>query len=454
MLDLAIVNGTLIDPERRTALPGFIGVEGERIACVGSGPAPAALAVIDADGAMVCPGFIDVHGHLEGDAYTGLLSLRQGVTTTVGGNCGFSPEHLGDFFDAQAAQGYPIHQAELVGHSGTLRRKVGLFDPFALASARQIRDMEDLARRALAQGACGISFGLGYAPGSTDEEAAALARVAAEYGRIIAIDTNMRTKSDLYSLVEVSCLARQSRARTLVSHFVYQYGEGVEHEALALMRHLRQQGLDIWADSGLYTHWATSIGAALFDPEAMRTNQIAPEHLRMATGAHCGQQLDAALYAHLRAEHPEDTVIVRVDNPRSVSDILQAEFVMPSSDAGRYAPGEGHPQIAGTFPRFFARMVTDLRLLDWPEAVARATLLPAQTIGFADRGRLREGCIADLVVFDPAALRDRADYLGSGRPDAPPEGVLHVVVGGVHALAHGRTLCARAGKPLRFARGI
>jgi N-acyl-D-amino-acid deacylase len=450
MLDLVIADGLPLDPERDAVSPGYVGVQDGRIAAVGGGPVPAARAVVDAAGAMVCPGFIDVHGHLDGDIRTGLLSLRQGVTTTVGGNCGYSPANIGAFLAEQAARGYPIHQAEMIGHSPTLRRAIGIGDAFAPASAAQIAQLAALAARALEAGACGVSFGLGYAPGTSLEEAAALWQVAAAHGRVAAVDTHVRTKRDLYSLVEILQLARASGARTLVSHFVYQYGEGVELEALALMRRGRQEGLDLWLDSGMYTHWATVIGAALFEREAMRDNQMAFADLCVATGPHIGQVPDEALYAHLRAEHPWDTVIVRVDNERAVYDVLREPFAMPSSDAGPYAPGEGHPQIAGTFPRFFARMVTDLGELTWLEAVTRATLLPAKTLGLADRGRLRIGAAADLVVFDPATLRDRAEYCGAGKPDAPPDGVLHVVVGGRRAMDHGRVLCADAGKPLAF----
>lgn len=450
MLDLVIVDGLLIDPERLVAEPGYVGIEHHRIACIGSGSPPPARSVIDAAGNMVCPGFIDVHGHLDGHVRTGLLSLHQGVTTTIGGNCGYSPDDLDAFFSGQEALGYPIHQAEFIGHSFSLRRQVGIEDPFATATPAQIQQMAALAERALDKGACGISFGLGYAPGTTHEEALALCEQAAAQGRIVAIDTNMRTKSDLFSLVEVLYLARQSKARMLVSHFVYQYGDRIEEEALALMEHAREHGIDIWADSGMYTHWATSIGCALFEPHLLQDSQIELWHLRMATGEHRGQVLDQALYEHVRAEHPNDAVVVEVDHEEAVFTILRASYVMPSSDAGSYEPGEGHPQIAGTFPRFFAKMVADRKDLSWPEAIARATLLPARTLGLSDRGRLREGCAADLVIFDPHALRDRADYVGLGLPDALPDGILHVIVGGIHALSNRRVLCDTAGRPLRF----
>ncbi len=450
MLDLLIADGLLICPEGLTQTPGYVGVEGGRIACIGTGQPPAARRVIDAKGAMVCPGLIDPHGHLDGHPYAGLLSLHQGVTTTVGGNCGYSPGCLDTFFRRQEQQGYPIHQAELVGHA-TLRRIVGVEDPFQSAH-QHIHRMTRLAEQALRDGACGVSFGFGYAPGSALEEAVPLCRCAAEYGRLFAVDTHMRTHMDMYSLVEVLCLARQSHARSLVSHFVYQYGEGVEREALALMDHARQNGLDIWADSGMYTHWATSIGSALFEPDIMRSLEMPFHMLRMATGEHRGQVLDEALFCHVRTEHPQDSVVVQVDNDDAVYTILSADYMMPSSDAGHYLPGEGHPQIAGTFPRFFSKMVRTLGVLTWPQAVARATLLPASVFCLHDRGRLQVDCVADLLVFDPDALIDRADYVGLGLPDALPEGVLEVIVGGVHALSRGQVLCDTAGCAIRYGR--
>lgn len=449
MYDLVIREGLLVDPAQGSIRPGNIGVQAGRIAAIANVPL-SGREEIHAGGAYVCPGLIDPHGHLDGAPYPGLLSLQQGVTTTVGGNCGYSPKDLGAFFRHHQQQGYPIHQAEMVGHSFTLRRLVGLTDPYARATQPQIDRMVALCHEAFGAGACGLSLGLGYAPGSTEEEVLALCRVAKDYGRVVSIDTRMQTSCDLYSLVEALAIARQTKARVLVSHFVYQYSAIIVHEAIDLMFHARRQGLDMWLDSGMYTSWATGISAALFDEEIMTSNAVCISHLRMATGEHRGQHLDKPLFDHVRRYHAQDSVIVEVPDESAVYVALAPEFAMPSSDAGAYLPGEGHPQIAGSFPRFFRKMTREKGLLTWPEALRRATLLPAQTLGLRDRGRLAEGMVADLMVFDPHTIGDRADFVGLGEPDALPQGIKHVIVAGQHALDHTRVVCDRLGHPLPF----
>ena len=449
MFDTVISGGWVVNPRTLQNNQLNIGIKDGRIARLSRDPLEGA-ATLDATGRIVCPGFIDVHGHLDGDAYTGELSLRQGITTTIGGNCGFSPCDIGAFFDRQDERGYVIRQAEMVGHSCTLRRYAGLYDTRTPASPSQIERMCRMLERALDEGACGLSLGLGYAPGSSMDEVLPLCQIAAARGRIVAIDTHMRTQTDLYSLVEAVSIARATGARMLISHFVYQYGVGVEDEALALVDCARRKGLDIRLDSGMYTDWATGIGTALFDRDIMEDNNIELWHIRMATGEHRGELLDEALYAHVRSEHTEDSAVVFTGDEEAIYRILRHPLAMPSTDAGAYEPGEGHPQIAGSFPRYFRKMVIERGELTWEEAIARATLLPAETIGLSGIGRMEPGADADLVVLNPQTLCDRASFVGLGRPNAEPEGIDHVFVGGVHVLSRGEILCRTAGKTLRF----
>lgn len=449
MLDLLIRGGDVVDPRRKTRTCANVGVRDGKIAFV-SEREEDARRVIDAAGCIVCPGFIDPHGHLDGDAYTGELSLRQGVTTTIGGNCGFSPANIGAFFDRQEHDGYVIHQAEMIGHSGTLRALVGLSDVHTPACPMQIDAMLKLCEHAFEQGACGLSLGLAYAPGTSLEEVLPLCELAASFGRVVSIDTRMFTQTDLYSLVEAITLARKSGARLQISHFVYQYGVGVEEEALELIDCARRSGVDVYLDSGMYTDWATHIGAALFDRKLMEDNGISLSRVRVATGEHRGKLLTPALYDHMRACHPDDSVVVFTGEEDAVYTILRHPLAMPSSDAGAYAPGEGHPQIAGSFPRFFHKMVTQRRELSWEEAIYRATALPAQVFGLTGKGSMDEGADADLAIFEPDRFCDRADFVGLGLPDAPPDGVHQVIVGGKVELDAGEITQRDAGHVIRF----
>ena len=205
MSKLFISGGTVIDPETLSRFQADVLCEDGRIAAVqpAQSGAPKDARVIDASGCFVCPGFIDPHGHIDGCKYTGTLSLLQGITTTVGGNCGFSPLDIDAFLRSQTA--FPIHQAEMIGLCA-LREAAGVTDLFAPAKRAQVHTMEALCERALQSGAAGVSLGPGYAPGTSLEEMEALCTMARRYGRPAAIDTRMFAMTDLNSLSEADKL--------------------------------------------------------------------------------------------------------------------------------------------------------------------------------------------------------------------------------------------------------
>lgn len=445
MFDIVIANGILINPESLTRSRGNIGIVNGKIAVVTTEDIQG-LQKLDVEGKMVCPGFIDVHGHIDLDEYCGELSLRQGITTTVGGNCGFSPLDINAFFTAQEAQGFIVNQAELIGHSFSLRKEVGVADPLKAATPLQLRRMEYLVEQAFEEGACGLSLGLAYAPGSSNDEIINLSKIAARYGRIVAVDTRMLTGIDMYSLVEVMDIARQTGARIQVSHFVYQYGTGIMNEALAVIDRARKEELDIRFDSGMYTQWATHIGAVLFSEESMEANGWKLDDILVITGKYNGRRLTIDIYHELRAHAPHTAVVVFTGIEEEIYMALKHPCAMPSTDTGTYLPGEGHPQIAGSFPRYFRKMVKERYEFNIMEAVYKATLLPAETLGFTAKGRLRAGMDADLVVLDMNALTDKAVF---GQPNAHPEGIEYVFVNGKLALAKGELLDRKAGKAVR-----
>ncbi|MBR2943115.1 MAG: amidohydrolase family protein [Clostridia bacterium] len=442
---LFISGGWVIDPEKKRSFPADVLVSGGAIAgfyppC---GPCPEGAQRLDARGCFVCPGFIDPHGHIDGDERTGMLSLLQGITTSVGGNCGFSPVDVGAFLSAQKP--FPIHQAELVGMCA-LREAAGLYDLHAAANEEQICIMQSLCECALTDGAAGVSLGPSYTPGASMEEMAALCSAAKRFNRPVAIDTRMHSMTDLHSLQEAIQLAEETGCRMVISHFVYQYGVGVEDEALAMMDAARARGVDMQLDSGMYTHWCSSVGSALFEEETMEENDIELRHLRVITGEHIGQSPDRALLDHLRKEHPEDAVVVMTGEPEAVYTIQRFPLTMVSTDTGSYAPGEGHPQIAGSFPRYFRKMVREHRGLTWEEAVRHTTLIPAQVFGLEKKGRMAVGMDADIVVFEPDHLTDTAKFPGLGQPDAAPEGVRYVIVAGEVAAQYGKPTGIMAGR--------
>ncbi|MDO4741375.1 MAG: amidohydrolase family protein [Eubacteriales bacterium] len=445
MSELFISGGIVIDPEKRERFKADVLLNGGVIAAIGDLTAPEGAQVIDASGRLVCPGFIDPHGHIDGHQYTAELSLLQGITTTAGGNCGFSPLDLEKFFAEQKA--FPIHQAEMIGMCA-LRHAAGVYDPFQAASEEQVDRMAALCDKALCEGACGVSLGPAYTPGSSILEMQELCRVAKMHGKPVSIDTRMNSMTDLHSLQEAIDLAAHSGCTMVVSHFVYQYGVGVEEEALDMVRRARGMGIDIEIDSGMYKDWCSSIGSALFEPGVMRANGIELSHLRMITGPCIGRQPDYEMYMHLRQAHPHDAVVVMTGDQGAVYTIQRYERTMVSTDTGAYLPGEGHPQIAGSFPRYLREMVRERCELSWEDAVRHITLLPAQVFGLHAKGRMRAGCDADLVIFDPETIADRADFPGAGRPDAANEGVRCVIVGGEIAVRNGRPTGVMAGRAI------
>jgi len=450
MFDVVINNGLLLDPETHYRCIGNVGILDGKIAVITKG-AIHGTREFDVTGKIVCPGFIDIHGHVDLDDYCGELSLRQGITTTVGGNCGLSPVDINSFFEAQENQGFIINQAEFIGHSMSVREAVGAIDPLKPATAEQLSHMESLVEKAFEDGACGLSLGLAYAPGTSNDEIFKLSKIAARYGRAIAVDTRMLTGIDMYSLVEVIAIARQTGARIQVSHLVYQYGTGVMDEALAVINKARADGIDIRFDSGMYTQWATHIGAVLFSEDYMELNGWKLEDILVITGKYNGKRLTTDIYRELRTTDPFASVVVFTGIEEEIYMALDHPYGMPSTDTGAYAPGEGHPQIAGSFPRYFRKMVVERYQLNLLEAVCKATLLPAETLGFNSKGRLQEGMDGDIVVFDINSINDKAVF---GLPNASPEGIDYVFVNGKLALANGEIINARAGKAVRCTKPV
>lgn len=448
MFDIIINNGKIIDPELKTITRGNIGISGGKIAAI-TCEKLTGNHIINALGMIVSPGFIDVHGHVDGDEYCGELSLKQGVTTTIGGNCGLSPVDMNVFFENQDKVGFPINQAELVGHSFSLRKEIGLNDVYSSASKKQISKMEYLTEKALSEGACGLSLGLDYAPGSSFEEVLALSRIAAKHKKLIAIHTRMFSAEDLDSLAEVIKISQATGTQVLISHFVYQYNAIME-KALAIVDNAIEEGLNIRIDSGMYTSWATGIGTATFSEEFIEKGIFDFNNMLVATGKYKGSHLNLELYTELRKKHPNECIIYNTGTDENIYSALEKKYAMPSSDTGAYAKGEGHPQIAGTFPRYFKNLVRDRKALSIVEAVRKATLLPAETIGLKTKGRLKKGMDADIVIFDIDTIADTADFPNVGIPDSVPEGVKHVIVNGSLAISGNKPLNLKLGKTLRI----
>ena len=445
MYDVVVQNGLVAMDSG--IMPVNLGITGSHIAEIAAIPL-AGKHVIDAKGAVVAPGWIDSHSHLEGHAYAGQLALLQGITTSVGGNCGFGPPDMAAFLQAQ--RGYYFHQAEFAGHA-TLREQVGVSDVMAAASPAQIQAMRRLAQAALDAGACGISFGMGYTPGASQQEFLALAEVARDAGRMVSVDVRLSHLTDLEGLRDALEVARCG-VRMQISHFVYQHSATPDtmQAACVMMDAAEAQGLDVWMDSGMYTWWTSVIGTSLFDEMFMYSGAVTWGEFTVCTGPHAGEVWDEALYRHMRQAHAEDSVVSQAPGEAYVLPLLSRARCMPSCDAGRYAVGQGHPQGAGTFPRY-VRHVLDAGI-PLADIIAKATALPAQVFGLTHKGHIAVGYDADVVIFRPECIQDRAWYLPEGKPDTPPAGIDYVLVAGQVAVTHGKIVQEHAGDALVYGR--
>ncbi len=454
LYDIVILNGTIVDPKTKLQTVGNIAVSNGKIKKVTRLPLEG-KETIDAKGCIVCPGFIDIHSHLNYPLYPAWLSAKQGITTCLSGNCGLTPKlPIKEYLDEIEHQGYPINFATLVGHSWKLREMVGLEDPYAAASPEQIDRMVELAEQALEEGAFGVSFGLEYAPGATPEEYLPLAALAAKYDKLVPIHIRTDALDFAKGLREAIAIMEETGARVHISHLAYQFGvhPEVTEMALCMIRNAVEKGLSLMCDSGMYEAFATYVQSAVFDEGWHKRYGARLSDLMICSGKYVGQRCTPEIYDYIRTEETDTVGTAFVGVLPDLGLAIKQPYTMISTDAGLVdKAGEGHPQDAGTFPRVFQKLVREQGVLSMMEAVEKSTYMPARQMGIADRkGWIGKGADADIVVFDPRTIRDNADYIGIGRPDAAPDGIKCVVVNGVVIVEEGEAHEGRLpGKVLR-----
>jgi len=529
MDDLLIRGGHVIDGSGAPGRDADVVVRAGRIAAVEPRASGPAHRVIDARGQVVAPGFIDIHTHSD---FTLPLNpraeskIRQGVTTEVVGNCGFSPVPVSDEFrdDMRGFAlyvgpgmdfswrsvkdylrhyedgGLALNVAQLIGH-GTLRLAVMGFarrDP----SAKELARMRSLMEAAMADGACGLSTGLIYAPGSysATPEIIEIARGAAR-GGFYASHIRGEGATLLNSVAEAIRVGEEGGLPVQVSHIK---AAGRPHwgrvkDALALIDAARARGLDVTADVYPYTASSTTIRTLLPDSA-----------LEGGIEAMLGRLRDPAERARIRDEMAHGAVLARgvgwhdimiayaptrpeiqglrldeiggrrgKDPVECVFDIIEAEkgkgyvilfqldeadlrralvhpHVMIGSDGsslattGPLSEGKPHPRSYGTFPRVLGRYARDEGLLTLPAAVHKMTGMPAARLGLTDRGVIQRGAKADVVAFSPERVADLATYED---PHRYPAGIEHVIVNGRAVVRGGEHTGSLPGRVLRPAAG-
>lgn len=496
--ELAIVDALVVDGTGAPARIADVLVEAGRIEFVGDAdlercryPTRGKIRVVEANGLVLAPGFIDLHAHGDplNDSFESALAM--GVTTVVIGQDGAGagarfvddPDRparhgLGEWLDALDERGAHVNVVAMAGH-GTLRHRAGLGPKPAPLSEGDLDALRRELRADLDAGAFGMTTGLEYVPGRYSDEAelVALARVVGEVDGVVM--SHMRTEDDDGIEAAIDELAAQgAHARVHVSHLKIVYGKGAERAERVLdhIDAIRGTGVEMTAD--IYPYTAGYTGVAILFPgwalppndydavvaarrdelaaylEARVTKRNGPGALLFGSAPYRGKTLEEAA-----AEAGMSFVDFLIDigpgggsgahftQDEATHDALVASpLTAISTDGGPSVP---HPRSTGTFARLFERHVVELEALTLEEAVHQATGLPARVLGRDDIGVVRAGAWADLVLFDPERVRERSSYL---EPMAHAEGFDLVLVSGRWGYHDGGLSIRRYGRILRRGR--
>jgi len=497
--DLLITGARIVDGSGSAWYYADIGIQGDTITAVGPLGEAGAAARIDAHGLVAAPGFIDIHSHGRRGIFTVPTAenyLREGVTTIVEGPDGSSPIPLAPFLERVRQTPISVNFATFAGQGSIRQEVVGLAN--RKATPEEIDKMKALAAQAMRDGAFGLSTGLFYVPGNftPTEEIVEIARVVGRMGGIHISHMREEAGHVLDSVRETIRIGEEGGLPTQITHhkIIGQPNWGRSVETLKLVEEARARGVDVTIDQYPYTASSTGIASLLpqwaleggqkatlerlgAPAERARIKAVIVENLKLDRGAgdprnvsivSCGFDKNLAgknLAEITRArgveptfENAADTAIDLVskggcsaiyhaiDEPDVVR-IMQSPYTMVASDGeipvfGQASP---HPRSYGTFARVLGVYVREKHVLTLEDAVRRMSGYPAARLKLWDRGLLRPGMKADVVVFDPARIADRSEY---DRPHQYSVGVRDVIVNGKPVLRNNEVTSERPGRVL------
>ncbi|WP_337061497.1 N-acyl-D-amino-acid deacylase family protein [Kineococcus sp. G2] len=530
MSDLLVRGALLVDGTGAPARRGDALVAGGRIAALGDVGTTAGARVLDADGLVLAPGFIDLHAHSDLAVLTDpqhLAKTAQGVTTELLGQDGLScapvddaaldvlreqlagwngvPHDLvwdwrgvGEYLDRVDA-GAAVNVCYLVPQGTVRLLAVGAED--RPATDAELDRMRDLVRTGMREGAVGMSSGLTYAPGmyAGTAELVELARVVAGFGGFWAPHTRSYGRGALEAYAEAVQVARSSGAALHLTHATMNFGvnAGRAAELLALVDAALAGGVDVTLDTYPYLPGSTTLAAVLpgwasaggpaavlrrlADPavlprlrhelevtgsdgchgvpvewDTLQVAGVRDPALGDAVGAtvaalaqRSGREAFEVFRDLLLRDRLGTTVLQHVGHEENVRQIMRHSRHAVGSD-GLLVGERPHPRAWGTFPHYLGRYVREEGVLGLEECVARMTSRPARRLGLVDRGVLRPGAVADLVLFDPATVAAGATF---EEPRRTPVGIPHVLVAGVPVIADGARTDALPGRALRRGAG-
>ncbi len=427
--DVVIRNGRVMDPETGLDAAGLnVGVRGRTIVAISRYPMRGRVE-IDATGRVVAPGFIDILSY-NPNGYGVWYKIADGVTTNLSMHGAEGTQgDMAAWYRTHEKQRPPVHFGGAF-HYEAARTRVGV-GRYRPAAAEQVARLAVLAKKALEDGSLGIAMSPEYAPGTSTAEIEAMMRVAARYNVPVVFHVRYSDMTppgtNLEALNEVIAAARKTGAAAHIGHINSTGGTFSMAESLQLLDAARKEGLDITADAYPYPFWATFLNSARFDPGWQKRFRISYGDLQIAGTS---ERLTAESFQRYRKTRklavayaiPEEDVVAALRSP----------FVMIGSDAILEPGNNNHPRAAGTFTRTLALYVRDRQVLTLMEALAKMTIMPARRLqaqapALRRKGRLQSGADADIVIFDPARVRDRATV---ERPNQFAEGIEYVLISG------------------------
>lgn len=498
-VDILIKNGKILDGTGNSWFYGDLAIQKGKILKIGNLNGWKADRTIDATGKMVAPGFIDVHTHIEDDERKNPTAdnfIYDGVTSVITGNCGLSESNLGAYFSMIDSLKLSINVAALVGHNNI--RKAVMGSANRNPTEKEMQAMEAIVTKAMKDGAVGLSTGLIYIPGtySKTEEIVRLAKIAAAYHGVYA--SHMRDEGDsvTQAIEEALTIGREAKIPVEISHFKLsgQQNWGRSAETVPMVIKAREAGLDVTIDQYPYTASSTSLSTLL--PDWVLADGQDSIKARLARPAVRKEVVDYMLaklkkrklphfsYPVVASYRPDssyngksieevnllrgnkhkpaaeaETVIQMMEqggagmvfhgmSDKDVKTIMQYPFNMFASDASIriYKSGNPHPRGYGTNARVLGKYVREEKVISLEEAIRRMTSLPAQKFHLSDRGLLRDGFAADIVVFDAATVKDLSTY---HQPHQYSTGFDYVLVNGIVTVDGGKHNGSRAGTVLR-----
>ncbi|MGH2552717.1 MAG: N-acyl-D-amino-acid deacylase family protein [Chitinophagaceae bacterium] len=496
--DLLITNGKIIDGTGNSWYYGSVAIKDGKIYKIGREVNLAAKRTIDAGGMIVAPGFIDVHTHLEDDETKDPEAksfIYDGVTTCITGNCGSSNVDIGKYLQWLDSLKLSINVATLVGHNDIRKTVMGRANRDATPDEMKL--MDELMDKAMKDGAVGLSTGLIYIPGTyaKTQEIVELAKIAAKYNGIYA--THMRDEGDsvTYAINEALTIGREAKIPVEISHFKCsgQQNWGRSKETVPMIEAARKEGIEVTIDQYPYTASSTSISTLIPDEiladgqdsikarlqrpdikkyviESMlkRLKKRKLKHFSYAVVANFspdtsynGKSIEQINLMKGRKHKAKEEALTVIDimmaggasavfhgmSEEDVKRIMQYPFNMFASDASIRVLGAGmpHPRGYGTNARVLGKYVREEKIISLEEAIRRMTSLPAQKFQLTNRGLLREGYAADIVIFDQKEVKDVSTF---DKPHAYSKGFHFVIVNGVLTVENEKHTGVRAGHAL------